>query len=116
LRRSDERRPAQGAVPSLSTVGGIDALVALQGFDDPAERRRRAVGKGRAVLDEIKLGGALNHSNLNRMLLAAEQLKDRRAGPRHRAVGNRAEGRGRARKMPPGACWPKARRASCSAS
>ncbi len=86
LDAGDAARP-QGAVPSLRTVGGIDALVALQGFDDPAERRRRAVGKGRAaldVLDEIKLGllaGALNPSNLNRLRLAAEQLKDRTGEP-----------------------------------
>ncbi|MBZ0148227.1 MAG: flagellar assembly protein FliX [Pseudorhodoplanes sp.] len=74
-------------VPTLRTVGGIDALVALQGFDDPAERRRRAVGKGRAaldVLDEIKLGllaGALDPSKLNRLRVAAEQLKDRSGEP-----------------------------------
>ena len=86
LDAGDAAKP-QGAVPTLRTVGGIDALVALQGFDDPAERRRRAAGKGRAaldVLDQIKLGllaGTLDPSNLNRLRVAAEQLKDRTGEP-----------------------------------
>lgn len=86
LDAGDAAKP-QGAIPTLRTVGGIDALVALQGYDDPAERRRRAVGKGRSaldVLDEIKLGllaGALDPSNLGRLRVAAEQLKDRSGEP-----------------------------------
>jgi hypothetical protein len=86
LDAGDAAKP-QTPVPTLRTVGGIDALVALQGYDDPVERRRRAVGKGRAaldVLDEIKLGllaGSLDPSNLNRLRVAAEQLKDRSGEP-----------------------------------
>jgi hypothetical protein len=79
-------KPQAGA-PTLRTIGGIDALVALQSYDDPVERRRRAVGRGRAALDileEIKLGllaGSLDPSNLNRLRVAAEQLKDRCGDP-----------------------------------
>ena len=79
-------KPQAGA-PTLRTIGGIDALVALQSYDDPVERRRRAVGRGRAALDileEIKLGllaGSLDPSNLNRLRVAAEQLKDRCGEP-----------------------------------
>jgi uncharacterized protein YbjT (DUF2867 family) len=86
LDAGDAAKP-QSPIPTLRTVGGIDALVALQGFDDPTERRRRAVGRGKAaldVLDEIKLGllaGALDPSNLNRLRMAAEQLKDRSGEP-----------------------------------
>jgi uncharacterized protein YbjT (DUF2867 family) len=86
LDAADTAKP-QSAVPTLRTVGGIDALIALQGFDDPAERRRRAVGKGKAaldVLDQIKLGllaGTLDPSNLNRLRVAADQLKDRTGEP-----------------------------------
>jgi hypothetical protein len=86
LDSADSAKP-QAAIPTLRTVGGIDALVALQGFDDPAERRRRAVGKGKAaldVLDQIKLGllaGTLDPGNLNRLRAAAEQLKDRSGEP-----------------------------------
>jgi hypothetical protein len=86
LDAGDAARP-QAAIPTLRTVGGIEALVALQGFDDPAERRRRAVGKGKAaldVLDQIKLGllaGALDPASLNRLRVAAEALKDRSGEP-----------------------------------
>ncbi len=86
LDTADAAKP-QSAAPALRMVGGIDALVALQGVDDPAERRRRAVGKGKAaldVLDQIKLGllaGTLDPGNLNRLRAAAEQLKDRSGDP-----------------------------------
>jgi hypothetical protein len=86
LDTADTAKP-QVPVPTLRTVGGIDALVALQGYEDPAERRRRAVGRGKSaldVLDQIKLGlltGTLDPSNLNRLRVAAEQLKDRCGEP-----------------------------------
>jgi len=60
-------------VASLRTIGGIDALIALQGQDDPAERRRRAVKRGRTALDaldELKievLGGTLGPSTVLRL-------------------------------------------------
>ena len=50
---------AQSAAVALRTLGGIDALIALQGIEDPVERRRRAVRHGtRALdaLDELKIG------------------------------------------------------------
>ena len=66
---------------SLRTIGGIDALIALQGVEDPAERRRRSVKCGRNaldVLDELKLGllgGALDQSTLLRLKSLAADLK-----------------------------------------
>lgn len=86
LDAGDAAKP-QGAVPSLRTVGGIDALVALQGMEDPAERRRRAVARGRVALDaldELKLGllaGALDSSSLNRLRSMEAQLQDRSGDP-----------------------------------
>ena len=77
----------QSPVPALRTVGGIDALVALQGMEDLTERRRRAVAKGRVALDaldELKLGllsGSLGSSNLNRLRSVEQQLKDRTGEP-----------------------------------
>jgi len=50
---------AAGGATALRTVGGIDALIALQGVEDPAERRRQAARRGRFALDaldELKLG------------------------------------------------------------
>jgi hypothetical protein len=67
---------------SLRTIGGIDALIALQGQDDPAERRRRAVKRGRTALDaldELKievLGGTLGSSTLLRLKSATADLCD----------------------------------------
>lgn len=65
-------------------VSGIEALVALQGVDDPAERRRRAVRHGREVLDrldEIKialLSGHLSAAKLAalRSLVARHEMLD----------------------------------------
>jgi Class II flagellar assembly regulator len=67
---------------ALRTVGGIDALIALQGIEDPTERRRRAVKHGRRALDaldELKLGllsGMLEPAALLRLKAVATDLKD----------------------------------------
>lgn len=82
LESADHSKP-QTPVPTLRTVGGIDALVALQGLNDPLERRRRAVARGRVALDaldELKIGilsGAVGQPNLNRLRSIAAELKDR---------------------------------------
>jgi hypothetical protein len=73
---------AQSAAVALRTLGGIDALIALQGIEDPAERRRRAVKHGRRALDaldELKLGllsGSLDQGTLLRLKAVAGDLKD----------------------------------------
>jgi hypothetical protein len=67
---------------ALRTLGGIDALIALQGIEDPVERRRRAVKHGRRALDaldELKLGllsGMLEPATLLRLKAVASDLKD----------------------------------------
>jgi len=77
---------AKGAA-ALRTVGGIDALVALQGVDDPAERRRRAVRRGRIALDaleEIKvglLGGNLSATVTSRLRALTAELREPVADP-----------------------------------
>jgi hypothetical protein len=73
---------AQSAAVALRTLGGIDALIALQGIEEPAERRRRAVKHGRRALDaldELKLGllaGTLDQGTLLRLKSVAADLKD----------------------------------------
>jgi class II flagellar assembly regulator FliX len=63
-------------------IGGIDALLALQGVEEPTERRRRAVKRGRLALDaldELKLGllaGTLDTAALVRLRSAVADLKD----------------------------------------
>jgi hypothetical protein len=74
--------PAQNPAVALRTLGGIDALIALQGIEDPTERRRRAVKHGRRALDaldELKLGllaGSLDQGTLLRLKAVAGDLKD----------------------------------------
>ncbi len=73
---------AQSAAVALRTLGGIDALIALQGIEEPVERRRRAVKHGRRALDaldELKLGllaGTLDQGTLLRLKSVTSDLKD----------------------------------------
>jgi Class II flagellar assembly regulator len=73
---------AQSAAVALRTLSGIDALIALQGIEEPVERRRRAVKHGRRALDaldELKLGllaGTLDQGTLLRLKSVATDFKD----------------------------------------
>jgi hypothetical protein len=70
------------ATVSLRTIGGIDALIALQGIEDPTERRRRAVKHGRRALDALEelklalLSGSLESSALLGLKAVAADLKE----------------------------------------
>jgi len=85
----DESEAPKSAQPvaSLRTIGGIDALLALQGQEDPAERKRRAVKRGQVALDaldELKvavLGGSLGPSTLMRLKSATADLRDASGDP-----------------------------------
>jgi Class II flagellar assembly regulator len=78
---------ATTSAPALRTLGGIDALMALQGVEDPAERKRRSVKSGRNALDlleELKvglLGGPLEQSTLLRLKSAAVELTSASGDP-----------------------------------
>ena len=79
-----EQEAPRSAAPAaaLRTIGGIDALITLQGQDELAERRQRAVKRGRIALDaldELKmelLGGTLGPSILARLKSATADLLD----------------------------------------
>lgn len=77
-----EEAPKNAAAGGLRTISSLDALLALQGVEDPTERRKRAVVKGRNaldVLDKLKvslLDGSVDPSTLNRLKVAAEGLAD----------------------------------------
>ena len=95
------RRPASGtftvseqetprnatAASSLRAISTLDALMALQGVEDPTERKKRAVAKGRNaldVLDKLKLSlidGSVDQSTLARLKVAAEGLTDESGDP-----------------------------------
>lgn len=74
--------PAPSPAVALRTIGGIDALIALQGIEDPVERRRRVVKNGRRALDaldEVKLGllgGSLDQTTMLRLKSVAADLKE----------------------------------------
>jgi class II flagellar assembly regulator FliX len=72
--------------PKAST--GIDALLALQGIeDDPLERRKRSVQRGKRaldVLDDLKIGllsGNLDGATVSRLRDAAANLKSSSGDP-----------------------------------
>ena len=72
--------------PKAST--GIDALLALQGIeDDPIQRRKRSVQRGKRaldVLDDLKIGllsGNLDSATVNRLRDAAANLKSSSGDP-----------------------------------
>ena len=79
-----ESEPARTANPAaaLRTIGGIDALIALQGEEQPAERRQRSVKRGRVALDALDqlkiemLAGAPEPSTLLRLRSATAGLRD----------------------------------------
>lgn len=83
----DEGARGANASSSLRSVGGIDALIALQGIDDPTERRRHAVKRGRVALDaldELKiglLGGDLAPATLQKLKAVAAHLKNDTGDP-----------------------------------
>jgi hypothetical protein len=86
LTASESAHAGTSAV-ALRTVGGIDALIALQGIEDASERRRHAVKRGQLALDaldELKiglLGGDFSSVSLTRLRAAASHLKDGSGDP-----------------------------------
>jgi hypothetical protein len=71
--------------PKAST--NIDALLAMQGIEDPVERRKRSVQRGRGaldVLDDLKIGllsGNFDASTVSRLRDAAANLKSSSGDP-----------------------------------
>jgi len=81
---SPRNSTAAGALRSVSTV---DALMAMQGIEDPTERRKRGVAKGRGaldVLDKLKIGlldGSVDGPTLARLKVAADGLTETTGDP-----------------------------------
>jgi len=66
---------------------GIDALLAMQGIEDPVEKRKRSVQRGKRaldVLDDLKialLSGNFGTSTVSRLREAAANLKSSSGDP-----------------------------------
>ena len=75
--------PASGT----RTIGGLDTLLALQAVEEPGEKRRRAVKRGRSALDALdalKLGllsGTLDTGALARLKTVASGLSEPTGDP-----------------------------------
>ncbi len=83
----EDTSPRTTRAGGMQPLAGIDALIALQGVEDPAERRRRAVARGRQVLDvldEIRLNllsGMTDRAALGRLKTVVAQLKHESGDP-----------------------------------
>jgi hypothetical protein len=79
-------KPAAQTTP-LRTIGGIDALLALQGEDGPGERKKRAVKRGGIaldVLDALKvevLEGSIGPTTLTRLKAVTAGMRDGSGDP-----------------------------------
>jgi Class II flagellar assembly regulator len=77
-----ETQRGSTAAGSLRAISTLDALIALQGVEDPTERKKRAAAKGRRaldVLDTLKLSlldGSVDGSTLARLKVASEGLTE----------------------------------------
>lgn len=85
---SEQEAPRNAAAAgSLRAISTVDALIALQGVEDPRERKKRAVAKGRNaldVLDTLKLSlldGSVDGGTLARLKVAAEGLGEQTGDP-----------------------------------
>ena len=79
--------PENRAAAAPRAAGNIDALMALQGIEDPVERRKRSVQRGKGaldVLDDLKIGllsGNFDASTVSRLRDAAANLKSSSGDP-----------------------------------
>ncbi len=85
---SEQESPRNStAASSLRSISNVDGLIALQGVEDPTERKKRAVVKGRKaldLLDALKLGvldGSLDGAMLARLKVASEGLTEATGDP-----------------------------------
>ena len=82
-----ETASGPGATSAPRSIGGIDILMALQGVEEPGERRRRAVARGRTALDALDalkiglLSGGLDAGTVVRLKAAVSGLKEASGDP-----------------------------------
>ncbi|QPF82842.1 flagellar assembly protein FliX [Bradyrhizobium genosp. L] len=75
------------ATTAPKATASLDALMALQGIEDPTERRKRSVARGKGaldVLDDLKLGllsGNFDAATVSRLRTAAANLKESSGDP-----------------------------------
>ena len=96
-----EAAGASGASRAIgvSTLGSVDALLALQQVDEPLERKRRAVRRGGRLLDLLDrlrlalLGGELGEGELRALAAAVQEQRGSTDDPALEAVLDQIETR-----------------------
>jgi hypothetical protein len=79
--------PESRAALAPKAAANIDALLAMQGIEDPVERRKRSVQRGKGaldVLDDLKirlLAGNFDSATVSRLRDAAANLKSSSGDP-----------------------------------
>ncbi len=76
------------AAAGVSSLGGLDAMIALQASESSTERRKRAAKRGHALLDELEslkiavLSGRVSPSQLQRLMVGLKEERHAGADPR----------------------------------
>lgn len=87
LPQEEEATPRAAGAGGAAPLAGIETLLALQGVEDPTERRRRAVSRGRRVLDVLEeirialLAGVVDPGALDRLKATVGQIKEETGDP-----------------------------------
>jgi hypothetical protein len=80
---NDNAAAKVGAAQAMAGVNGVDALLALQGVEDPAERRRRFARRGARALDMLEalkvqiIEGRIDLEALTRLEAILAELTER---------------------------------------
>ena len=92
--------PTQASgVSNVSSIMGVEALLALQDVGTPTERRRRSVARAGRLLDELDeikialLGGDLSTAQLERLGRAIRQQREATDDPKLEDILNQIETR-----------------------
>lgn len=77
----DEQVSRAAATAAAGPTTGIDAILALQAVEDPLFAKRKAIKRGRSILEALEamkadlLAGQISEEQLNRLVVLLEQAK-----------------------------------------
>ncbi|MCB1476785.1 MAG: flagellar assembly protein FliX [Rhodobiaceae bacterium] len=81
-----------GTISGFSSLGGVDALLALQAVDPDESRQRQAIDHGRDILDTLEslktdlLGGRIDGERLERLTAILRRRADHSSDPGLKAI------------------------------